>query len=234
MESCKRDIIEEYANFGSKVYAGITRQGISLDKIANKYEVQPISLQTYDGITQLQRSLKPQIFNQEINVTSIKSNINKQYSRLEDQLKKLLQKAQDEINGLNQKQSVDMTEMRKYSLSKMQERPATPLHYSNPEMLNYQDVKSEFLMQAARAGRVRQGEARQRRAADPAAAAREVGAEHHVRGQGEKVGAHRGAAHRGVNRGPGRERGAEDPHGRAQRTRAERAHRGLARYNHYF
>ena len=93
MDSCKRDIIEEYANFGSKVYAGITRQGISLDKIANKYEVQPISLQTYDGISQLQRSLKPQIFTQEINVTSIKSNVNKQYSRLEDQLKKLLQKA---------------------------------------------------------------------------------------------------------------------------------------------
>ena len=39
-------------------------------------------------------------------------------------------------------------------------------------MLNDQDVKSVLLMQAARAGRVRQGEARQRRAADPAAAAR--------------------------------------------------------------
>ncbi len=39
MDSLKRDIIEEYSNFGSKVYAGITRQGISLDKIANKYEV---------------------------------------------------------------------------------------------------------------------------------------------------------------------------------------------------
>jgi hypothetical protein len=34
-----RNIIEEYANFGSKVYAGITREGLSLDKIANKYEV---------------------------------------------------------------------------------------------------------------------------------------------------------------------------------------------------
>jgi hypothetical protein len=34
-----RDIIEEYANFASKVYAGITREGLSLDKIANKYEV---------------------------------------------------------------------------------------------------------------------------------------------------------------------------------------------------
>ena len=35
----KRDIIQEYANFASKVYAGITREGLSLDKIANKYEV---------------------------------------------------------------------------------------------------------------------------------------------------------------------------------------------------
>lgn len=48
-----RDIIEDYANFASKVYAGITRDGLSLDKIANKYEVQPIALTTYNGITEL-------------------------------------------------------------------------------------------------------------------------------------------------------------------------------------
>ena len=35
-----------------------------------------------------------------------------------------------------------MTEMRKYSLSKMQERPETPLGYTNPEYKNYLDVKS--------------------------------------------------------------------------------------------
>ncbi len=38
-ESSKRDIISDYANFASRVYAGITREGLSLDKIANKYEV---------------------------------------------------------------------------------------------------------------------------------------------------------------------------------------------------
>ena len=43
----KRDIIEEYANFGSAVYAPITRDGLSLDKKANKYEVQPEALATY-------------------------------------------------------------------------------------------------------------------------------------------------------------------------------------------
>lgn len=34
-----------------------------------------------------------------------------------------------------------MAEIRKYSLSKMQERPVTPLMYSNPELQNYPDVK---------------------------------------------------------------------------------------------
>ena len=39
IKGTKRDIIEEYANFGSTVYAPISRDGLSLDKKANKYEV---------------------------------------------------------------------------------------------------------------------------------------------------------------------------------------------------
>jgi hypothetical protein len=47
IKGLKRDIIEDYANFGSAVYAPITRDGLSLDKKANKYEVQPEALSTY-------------------------------------------------------------------------------------------------------------------------------------------------------------------------------------------
>ena len=50
IKSSKRDIIEEYANFGSTVYAPITRDGLSLDKKANKYEVQPEALSSYQGL----------------------------------------------------------------------------------------------------------------------------------------------------------------------------------------
>lgn len=39
VDTHKRNIIEDYANFASRVYAGITHEGLSLDKIANKYEV---------------------------------------------------------------------------------------------------------------------------------------------------------------------------------------------------
>ena len=53
----KRDIIKEYSNFGSVVYAPITRDGLPLDKLASKYEVQPDALLTYNGITELQQSM---------------------------------------------------------------------------------------------------------------------------------------------------------------------------------
>jgi hypothetical protein len=53
----KRDIIKEYSNFGSVVYAPITRDGLPLDKKASKYEVQPDALMTYNGVTELSNSL---------------------------------------------------------------------------------------------------------------------------------------------------------------------------------
>jgi len=60
-ETHQRDIIEDYANFASKVYAGITREGLSLDKIANKYEVQPVALNSYKGLSELSTTIKKDI-----------------------------------------------------------------------------------------------------------------------------------------------------------------------------
>jgi hypothetical protein len=50
VETLKRDIILDYADFGSQVYAGISREGLTLDKLANKYEVQPVALNNYTGL----------------------------------------------------------------------------------------------------------------------------------------------------------------------------------------
>lgn len=70
-----RDIIEEYANYGSTVYAPITRDGLSLDKKANKYEVQPEALSSYQGLQELHTVLhttKPKVFDSRIDVSRIK------------------------------------------------------------------------------------------------------------------------------------------------------------------
>jgi hypothetical protein len=64
----KRDIIEDYANFGSTVYAPITRDGLSLDKMANKYEVQPEALSSYQGIEELSRSLLAPTFQTKVSI----------------------------------------------------------------------------------------------------------------------------------------------------------------------
>ena len=88
IKGTKRDIIEEYAAFGSTVYAPITRDGLSLDKKANKYEVQPEALSSYAGRQELHNVLqtnKPSVFDSRIDVNKIKFNFKKTLSRKEVQ-----------------------------------------------------------------------------------------------------------------------------------------------------
>ena len=79
----KRDIIEEYYNYGSTVYAPITREGLSLDKKANKYEVQPEALSSYQGIEELSRSLNNKTFHSKISVDNFKYKFVKGLTRAE-------------------------------------------------------------------------------------------------------------------------------------------------------
>lgn len=79
----KRDIIEDYANFGSTVYAPITRDGLSLDKKANKYEVQPEALSSYLGIEELSRSLPSKVFQSKVSIDLVKKNFQNSLSRQE-------------------------------------------------------------------------------------------------------------------------------------------------------
>ena len=97
IKGTKRDIIEEYASFGSTVYAPITRDGLSLDKKANKYEVQPEALSSYTGLQELHNVLqtnKPGVFDSRIYVKKIKFNFKKSLSRKEVAHMQALQRAQ--------------------------------------------------------------------------------------------------------------------------------------------
>ena len=106
MTSNKRDIIEEYANYGSTVYAPITRLGLSLDKKANKYEVQPEALSSYSGFQELHNVLhttKPKVFDSRIDVSKIKFQFKTSLNRKEREHINALAKAQGFINNKNQK-----------------------------------------------------------------------------------------------------------------------------------
>merc|ERR1719230_1438214 len=57
----KRDVIGQYADFTSKVYAPLMRDGHIPDSNTAKIEVQPADLSSYPGLMQLERSLPPSL-----------------------------------------------------------------------------------------------------------------------------------------------------------------------------
>lgn len=123
----KRDIIEDYANFGSSVYAPITRDGLSLDKKANKYEVQPEALSTYPGLQELSRTLPQKVYEQRVSVDKVKFNFKKALTRKEHAHIIALRKAQSSIDIAIEKQEVkDNQEEEENLLSKVKVRPKTP------------------------------------------------------------------------------------------------------------
>ena len=99
--STKRDITDEYGNFGSAVYAGVTREGMSLDKLANKYEVQPEVLTTYQGLSELAYGLPDKILNTVVNIKTETKRIAKSYTRRDQHHKNALQRAQKAISDVS-------------------------------------------------------------------------------------------------------------------------------------
>merc|ERR1712216_14867 len=60
-KSTKRDVIAEYADFTSQVYAPMARHGHVPDSNTARIEVQPADLTTFPGLVQLEASLPPHI-----------------------------------------------------------------------------------------------------------------------------------------------------------------------------
>ena len=58
MKSKKREIISDYANFKSTVYAPKTRLGLYVDRDAEKYGTNAKDLSTYEGIMGLEKTMK--------------------------------------------------------------------------------------------------------------------------------------------------------------------------------
>ena len=123
----KRDIIEDYANFGSTVYAPITRDGLSLDKKANKYEVQPEALSSYLGIEELSRSLPSKVFSSKISIDKVNTKFGQSLSRKDVSHIAQLKKAQASINvQLQQQQQKEQDQEEGDLMDNIKMRPNTP------------------------------------------------------------------------------------------------------------
>ena len=142
VKGVKRDLIEEYANFGSAVYAPITRDGLSLDKKANKYEVQPEALSTYQGLQELSRTLPTSIFQNRVSVNQVKFDFKKGLNKKENQHILALKKAQLTIDKTIKQQEIkNNLEEEDNLLSKVKVRPKTPPYRDIQRTENLDELK---------------------------------------------------------------------------------------------
>eukprot|EP00828_Plagiopyla_frontata_P036748 TRINITY_DN4843_c0_g1_i2.p1 TRINITY_DN4843_c0_g1~~TRINITY_DN4843_c0_g1_i2.p1 ORF type:complete len:361 (-),score=64.47 TRINITY_DN4843_c0_g1_i2:48-1130(-) len=137
----KRELIEEYTNFGSKVYAGITREGLSIDKIANKFEVQPMSLNTYQGISDLQENIKPSYFESQISIKKTQEQIEKKYGRLETQHKLVLKVAMEQIQGVGKIVTEEPSQYKQFSQENIKDRKATPIFTQHLQLVDAGEIE---------------------------------------------------------------------------------------------
>lgn len=84
-----------------QVYAGIAREGLSIDKLSNKYEVQPISLTTYQGINDLVTTMNPKHLEFKVNINNIILGIQKKYTRMVRLNDYKLQRFSNKLNNPN-------------------------------------------------------------------------------------------------------------------------------------
>ena len=104
----KRDIILDYASFGSKVYAPLTRDGHNPDRHPFKFELNSYSLNTYDGLSEIESEV---CSTQNTSMASItKPKMEKQYSNSLSKLEKVHIKAIKDAFGSIQKQETKKVE----------------------------------------------------------------------------------------------------------------------------
>ena len=104
----KRDIILDYASFGSKVYAPLTRDGHNPDRHPFKFELNSYSLNTYDGLSEIESEI---CSTQNTTMASItKPKMEKQYSNSLSKLEKVHIKAIKDAFGSIQKQETKKVE----------------------------------------------------------------------------------------------------------------------------
>ena len=104
----KRDIILDYASFGSKVYAPLTRDGHNPDRHPFKFELNSYSLNTYDGLSEIESEV---CTTQNTSMASItKPKMEKQYNNSLSKLEKVHIKAIKDAFDSIQKQELKKKE----------------------------------------------------------------------------------------------------------------------------
>ena len=115
----QRDIILDYASFGSKVYAPLTRDGHNPDRHPFKFELNSYSLNTYDGLTEIGNEVVSTQNSSLANIT--KPKMEKQFNNSLSKLEKVHIKAIKDAFSSIQRQEIKKKEEEEIKKKKYEE-----------------------------------------------------------------------------------------------------------------
>jgi len=124
----KRDIIGEYANFNSKVYAPIKREGLRVDRDSHKYETRYLDDMKYQDVLELEESLPRRLTSIKIERPSRTKHKSALEARKEREMQAHLDRMTAIINKKHKaaKEVEEVDDLAEYRKAPVVVRPPTP------------------------------------------------------------------------------------------------------------
>ncbi|XP_066562990.1 cilia- and flagella-associated protein 91 isoform X2 [Amia ocellicauda] len=127
----RRDIIKEFADYGSQTYAPLSRGGLSTDRDSERYVVKSTLLDTYEGLLELEASLPDFVTQPRIKAPKSKTSKGfvKRAARQEVELAQIHQSLKEEKRKSEEKKPLRFL----FKMEKPVPRPPTPVVEDPPE-----------------------------------------------------------------------------------------------------
>lgn len=150
-----RDIILEYASFGSKVYAPLTRDGRNPDRKSFKLEMQSDYLTTYEGLSDLETQISETHLNTKVDINGLIKSYKKDLKKDEKINMKCIEDAFRSIeNNENRKRKEEEDiQKKKQDLINQQQTKNVKVEHKTEEVNILEDI---ILMQRLFRGRKEQ------------------------------------------------------------------------------
>jgi len=155
----KRDIISEYANFNSRVYAPIKREGLRIDRDSHKYETRYLDDMKYQDVLELEESLPRRLTSIKIERPARTKHKSALEARKEREMQAHLDRMTAIINKKHKaaKEVEEVDDLAEYRKAPVVVRPSTP--ELRPPMTENDDKRlAVILMQKLLRGRAVQND----------------------------------------------------------------------------
>lgn len=134
----KRDIIEDYSDYSSAVYAKVRREGIALDRLSEKFRKNPASLSNYERYKELLAGLAPGHGTIDASLAAFLDKSSRKLFKLERHHIGQLEKAFEELHPtIDKEENKRVNDKYNLNIQNVVPRVDTPYLESRPELKDY-------------------------------------------------------------------------------------------------